>query len=151
MPMQWHERQMHENDLEAILAIESQSYQFPWAEGVFRDCMRMRYHCRIAEDEAGVLSGYALMSQGAGEGHILNLCVASDVQGQGLGRFMLDRLMDIAEHHSLRAVFLEVRPSNHIALALYETAGFQEIGRRPNYYPAREGREDAIVLAHFLE
>lgn len=147
----WQARQMQDADLDAILAIEASAYQFPWSVGVFRDCLRMKYHCRVAEDRNGQLQGYALMSQGAGEGHILNLCVAGPMQGRGLGRFLLDCLMGIAQQNQLRAVFLEVRPTNPVAIALYHSAGFQQIGIRPNYYPATSGREDAIVLAHFLQ
>ncbi len=91
--------------------------------------------------------GYGILSVAAGEAHVLNVCVAPEHQGRGLGRRLLGRLLDLARWHRVERVFLEVRPSNPVAIGLYERAGFNEIGRRPNYYPAKGGREDAIVMA----
>lgn len=142
---------MQESDLEAILDIEKQAYQYPWGEGVFRDCLRMQYECLIAENTESRLSGYTLMSKGAGEGHILNLCTAPACRGMGLGRYLLDRLLESAGRLRLNALYLEVRPSNEVAIALYRSADFEEIGRRTGYYPAEEGREDAIVLARIFD
>ena len=94
-----------------------------------------------------MIAGYGILSVGAGEAHVLNLCVAAVWRSQGLGRYLLRRLLDIARWNGAERVFLEVRPSNPLAKTLYESAGFAEIGRRPRYYPARDGREDAIVMA----
>lgn len=146
----WQERPMQEADLEQILAIERQAYQFPWSEGVFRDCLRMRYTCRVAVSGESEIDGYALMSEGAGEAHILNLCVAEDRRGAGLGRYLLGRLMNVARQKRVGAIYLEVRPTNDAAIALYKSAGFTEIGLRRGYYPAAGGREDAILLAHIF-
>ncbi|HKV65001.1 MAG TPA: GNAT family N-acetyltransferase, partial [Rhodanobacteraceae bacterium] len=77
----------------------------------------------------------------------LNVCVAPLHQGRGHGAYLLKRVLDLARWHHAERVFLEVRPSNELARAMYERAGFNEIGRRPGYYPARRGREDAIVMA----
>ena len=92
--------------------------------------------------------GYGVLSIAADEAHLLNLCSAPGQQGQGLGQRMLQALLKIAGGHGAQRVFLEVRPSNRRAVALYERSGFNEIGRRPRYYPAiNNGREDAIVMA----
>ena len=91
--------------------------------------------------------GYGILSVGAGEAHVLNVCIAPDQRGQGFGRHLMKRLLDIARWNGAERVFLEVRPSNPNAQALYVSLGFHEIGRRPRYYPAHEGREDAIVMA----
>jgi ribosomal-protein-alanine N-acetyltransferase len=91
-----------------------------------------------------------VLSCAAAEAHVLNLCVAPEHQGHGHGRHLLRRLVDIARWHMSDRVFLEVRPSNPGAIALYHSEGFNEIGRRPNYYPAPRGREDAIVMAREL-
>uniref|UniRef100_A0A0U1PBG9 [Ribosomal protein bS18]-alanine N-acetyltransferase n=1 Tax=Mizugakiibacter sediminis TaxID=1475481 RepID=A0A0U1PBG9_9GAMM len=91
--------------------------------------------------------GYGILSVAAGEAHVLNVCVTPAEQGRGHGRRLLQRLIDLARWHGAERVFLEVRPSNAHAIAMYERAGFNEIGRRPNYYPAARGREDAIVMA----
>ena len=78
----------------------------------------------------------------------LNLCTAPGHEGQGLGQRMLQALLRIARGHGAQRVFLEVRPSNPRAIKLYDRSGFNEIGRRPRYYPAaNNGREDAIVMA----
>jgi len=142
-------RPMTEEDMEAVLAIERRAYPYPWSEGIFRDCLRVGYCCRVCEQD-GQLAGYAVMSVGAGEAHILNLCVAPPLQGQGLGRFMLRHILDIARGHGADTVLLEVRPSNQAALKLYADMGFNEVGIRKAYYPAPKGKEDAIILARSL-
>ena len=81
-----------------------------------------------------------------GEAHILNISVAPNEQGQGIGRRMLEHLIELATGKA-ETIFLEVRPSNVGAIALYEKMGFNEIGVRKGYYPATNGREDAIMLA----
>lgn len=143
-------RPMRHEDLPAVLAIEVRAYAFPWTEGIFRDCFKAGYALWVlAGDEAGVI-GYGVLSVAAGEAHLLNLCVAPEYQGEGHGRRILNRMIDLARWHRAERVFLEVRPSNTTAIALYHRAGFCEIGQRPNYYPAKGGREDAVVMAREL-
>ncbi|HLS83170.1 MAG TPA: ribosomal protein S18-alanine N-acetyltransferase [Arenimonas sp.] len=144
-----HMRPMRQADIEAVMAIETRAYPFPWTAGIFRDCLRAGHHCWVLESAAGII-GYGVLSAAAGEAHILNVCVAPELQGQGHGRRLLRRLVDLARWHHAAQVFLEVRPSNPRAIALYHSEGFNEIGRRPNYYPAGRGREDAIVMAMAL-
>lgn len=139
-------RAMREADLDAIMAIEVRAYAFPWTAGIFRDCLRAGYAMWVQELQ-GVIVGYGVLSIAAGEAHVLNLCTAPSHEGKGLGRRMLQALLKIARGHGAQRVFLEVRPSNRRAIALYERSGFNEIGRRPRYYPAHDGREDAIVMA----
>jgi ribosomal-protein-alanine N-acetyltransferase len=98
-------------------------------------------------ERAGEVIGYGVLSVAGGEAHVLNICVAPAEQGRGLGRRILARLLDLARWHHAERVFLEVRPSNTAAVALYHSSGFNEIGRRPNYYPGKRGREDALVMA----
>jgi len=143
-------RAMHEADLPHVLAIESASYAFPWSIGVFRDCLRAGYGCWVLESDSGDIFAYAVVSIAADEAHLLNVCVAPEVQGQGHGRRLVLRMLDAARWHRAERVFLEVRPSNPGAIALYESLGFSEIGRRPRYYPAHGGREDAIVMGREL-
>lgn len=139
-------RPMRESDLEAVYDIERRAYEFPWALGIFRDCLRADYIAWLLERD-GVILGYFLMSLAAGEAHVLNICVAPEQQGRGLGRRLLRSLMHLARARGAQRIFLEVRPSNAGAITLYDTEGFNEIGRRPRYYPARDGREDALVMA----
>jgi ribosomal-protein-alanine N-acetyltransferase len=138
-------RALHARDLAALMQVESACYEFPWTEGIFRDCLSAGYECWVLED-GGALIGYGVLSAAAGEAHILNVCVASGHRGLGLGRMLVRRLLDLARWHRAKQVFLEVRPSNPNAIALYHSEGFNEIGRRANYYPAKRGREDAIVM-----
>lgn len=138
-------RAMRSQDLPAVGAVETASYEFPWTQGIFSDCLKAGHPCWTLWVD-GELGGYAILSVAAGEAHLLNLCVAPSRRGQGLGRYLLRRILDIARWHGAARVFLEVRPSNPFAQSLYESVGFHEIGRRPRYYPARNGREDAIVM-----
>ncbi len=142
-------RPMRQADVEAVVAIEQRAYPFPWTAGIFRDCLRAGHHCWVLE-AGGSIIGYGVLSAAAGEAHILNVCIDPDRQGAGLGRRLLRRLVDLARWHHAEQVFLEVRPSNPKAIALYRSEGFNEIGTRPNYYPAAKGREDAIVMAMAL-
>ena len=130
-------RPMRDDDLDAVMAIEQRAYAFPWTRGIFRDCLRA--------DRA--LIGYGVLSIAADEAHVLNVCAAPEAQGQGHGKRMLRALLQVARGRGARRVFLEVRPSNRAAIQLYHAEGFNEIGRRPRYYPAVDGREDAIVMA----
>lgn len=142
-------RPMSEDDLSNVLEIEQRAYAFPWSRGIFQDCLRVGYCCWVMEQDGTILA-YGVLSIVAGEAHILNLCVDNACQGQGFGRCMLDYLLGIASKHQSDTIFLEVRPSNHVAKRLYMNAGFDEVGMRRNYYPAKLGREDAIIMARSL-
>jgi ribosomal-protein-alanine N-acetyltransferase len=138
-------RRMTLSDLPGVIAVERKSYQFPWGEDIFRDCFRARYECWVCEEQDNVL-GYCIASIAVGEAHVLNVCVDPAEQGQGIGRKLLENLIETARGRA-ETVFLEVRPSNTVAIALYENLGFNEIGIRKDYYPAENGREDALMLA----
>ena len=142
-------RPMREDDLDAVLAIEQRAYAFPWTRGIFRDCLRADYPAWVLQRD-GELIGYAVLSIAADEAHVLNVCTDPREQGHGHGRRLLRALLMLAQGRGAQRVFLEVRPSNPAAIALYHAEGFNEIGRRPRYYPARGGREDAIVMAKEL-
>jgi ribosomal-protein-alanine N-acetyltransferase len=142
-------RPMDEQDLAAVLSIESAAYDFPWSRVIFRDCLRVGYCCWVMECD-GVIQGYSVMSVAVGECHILNLCVNPGSHGKGYGGVLLDFMLEIARKHEADTAFLEVRPSNDAAKRLYSQAGFGEVGLRRNYYPARLGREDAVIMARSL-
>jgi ribosomal-protein-alanine N-acetyltransferase len=138
-------RPMMELDLPEVAAIEQKSYAFPWSENIFRDCLRVGYTCR-ALDLAGQIIGYGVMSLGAGEAHILNLCIREEFRIVGFGRRLLEHMLERAAASGISEAFLEVRPSNLAAIRLYQRLGFEQIGIRRGYYQAPDGREDAIVL-----
>jgi len=142
-------RPMSEMDLEHVMEIEEGVYEFPWSIGIFQDCLKVGYCCWILEQD-DMVSGYGIMSVLAGEAHILNLCIKPYLQNNGLGKEMLDYLIDLAKVHHADVMFLEVRPSNGQALKIYERACFDEVGNRKDYYPAKFGREDAVILAKQL-
>jgi ribosomal-protein-alanine N-acetyltransferase len=139
-------RPMREADLDAVLEIELRAYPFPWTRGIFRDCLHADYPAWVLLQDARVI-GYGVLSIAADEAHLLNVCAAPEVQGHGHGRRLLRALVQVARARGVQRLFLEVRPSNTPAIALYDSEGFNEIGRRPRYYPARNGREDALVMA----
>ena len=142
-------RPMMEIDLPDVAGIEQRSYAFPWSENIFRDCLRVGYTCR-ALDLAGQIIGYGVMSLGAGEAHILNVCVRDEFRNLGFGRRLLEHLLERAAASGVGEAFLEVRPTNLSAIRLYQHLGFEQIGVRRGYYQAPDGREDAIVLKREL-
>lgn len=140
-------RRMREEDLDAVMEIELRAYPFPWTRGNFRDCLHAGYAMWVLED-GHTLSGYAAASVQAGEAHLLNLCIDPQLQSGGQGRRLLRAMREVVRGQGAQRIFLEVRPSNTHAIDLYHDEGFNEIGRRPRYYPAHDGRrEDAIVMA----
>lgn len=143
-------RPMAADDVSAVIALEHAVYPFPWSEQIFRDCLRVGYDCWVL-DADGSVAGYGIMSMGAGECHILNLCIGPAWRRRGIGRRMLFMLLTRARRAGMQHAFLEVRPSNSGAMALYEEAGFERIGLRRGYYQAAAGREDAIVYRRALD
>jgi len=142
-------RSMIHSDLAHVSDIERRSYDFPWSHGVFRDCLLAGYQCIVLERD-GDVAGYGILSVAAGEAHILNLCIEPAFRSHGYGERLLDDMLFRARTSSVREIFLEVRPSNENALALYKKKGFYVVANRPAYYQAQEGREDAAVLAKKL-
>jgi len=139
-------RPMVHDDIGQVADIERRSYEFPWSHGVFRDCLLAGYHCIVLERESAVV-GYSILSIAAGEAHILNLCVDPKFRQLGYGEQLLDEILQRATQTEVQEVFLEVRPSNETAIALYRKKGFRLIANRPAYYQASDGREDAAVLS----
>lgn len=140
---------MQPTDLKAIAEVERAAYDYPWSLGIFRDCLLAGYYCLVLEI-SGTVAGYTIMSIAASEAHVLNLCVHPNAQSLGFGRKLLNALIAKAREAEVDKIFLEVRPSNKIALALYRSVGFEQVGIRPAYYQARFGREDAVILAATL-
>ncbi len=142
-------RLMKLGDLDCVMSIENLAYPFPWSEAIFQDCIKVGYHCWVAELDNAIV-GYAVFINAVEECHLLNLCVNPILQGRGLGRKLLSNVLGNAKDYNARCVFLEVRASNQHAVELYESEGFNEVGLRENYYPSNHGREDAVIYAKEL-
>jgi ribosomal-protein-alanine N-acetyltransferase len=129
------------------MAVEKLVYPFPWTRGNFLDSIRSGYETMVLRDGASRLAGYFLVMLAVDEAHLLNITVRAELQGRGVGRYLLDRVADIARRKKMSSILLEVRPSNRRALEVYKLYGFSAIGRRKDYYPAANNtREDAIVM-----
>ena len=140
-------RKMAHSDLPSVMKIEALNYEFPWSEGVFKDCFRaMNYINWVCEAPEDVIIGYCILSVAAGEAHIMNISVSPEFKRQGAARKMMEHVIDYSRSRAEK-LFLEVRPSNVGAVGLYRKVGFREIGVRKAYYPAKEGREDALMFA----
>ncbi len=138
-------RPMQMADLDAVMVIEPTIYTHPWTRGNFSDSINSGYSAWVLEANQTII-GYALLMMVLDEAHLLNLSVAKQQQKQGLGRYLLEHMLQIAKNHKAANMFLEVRPSNISAIALYENMGFCEMAVRRGYYPALDGREDAVLM-----
>ncbi len=142
-------RPMQTDDLSRVLEIERNSYPYPWTRMIFSDCLHAGYSCWVAERN-GVVEGYGVVTVAAGESHLLNICIRPESTRQGIGAKLLRHLVHVARRHDADVIFLEVRPSNKGAIKLYQNEGFNELGRRRDYYPTAQGREDALIFARTL-
>jgi len=133
-------------DLDEVVRAEAEIYPYPWTQGNFADSLRSGYSCWVLRDADGVLQAYGIVMLALDEAHLLNLSVAREHQRRGLGWRTLEWIADVSRGHGARTMLLEVRPSNPAAIRLYDRYGFQRIGVRRGYYPAIDGREDAIVM-----
>lgn len=138
-------RALTAGDVDAMFAIERTTYPYPWTRGIFAECLKIGYGC-FGLHSGPDLTAYSIHNWAAGESHLLNLCVHPDWQRRGLGGILLDHAIAHAHSMGSTVMFLEVRPSNSAAMALYGRRGFREIGRRPAYYRSDDGREDAVVM-----
>ena len=137
-------------DLDQVVENEVRAYAFPWSRGIFVDCIDANHECWVL-CRCDRIIGHGVLSVGAGDGHLLNVCVRRDEQGYGYGRMLALHMIERAFQRGAAALFLEVRPSNVVAVQLYTSIGFKEVGKRKNYYPSRLGHEDAQVLVLDLE
>jgi ribosomal-protein-alanine N-acetyltransferase len=136
-------------DLRAVYAIEKESFPTPWSRWTFLAELTQPISRFLvigpAPPEPWQLWGYVVFWIVAGEMHLLNLAVHPGQRGLGLGRALLREALSQARTQGAQVAWLEVRPSNTAARALYASFGFKEVGRRPRYY--EDTNEDAILLA----
>ena len=138
-------REMQVSDLDAVMQIETVNFPFPWTAGNFRDSINSGHICLVLEIDNTII-GYAILMMVLDEAHLLNISVAPSCKGKGWGRYLLNHMMQIGREKGGFNMFLEVRPSNTAAITLYESIGFNEMGVRPGYYPAHNGRENAVLM-----
>jgi len=141
---------MELDDLELVMRNERRAFSHPWTAGIFKDCLQSGHECWVLQ-VGDRLIGHAIFSIGAGESHLLNICINPECQGRGFGALLLRHIIERAVLKLCSCIFLEVRASNLSAYKLYEGLGFIEIGVRKNYYPANIGAEDALVLVKELK
>ena len=142
-------RDMTEADLDLVLRIERGVHAHPWTLGNFSDALRSRYQCKVYECE-GIIFGYAVLMLAVDECELLDIAIDARYQRLGLGYKLLEEMMVLARRHDMQRMVLEVRASNTAAINLYRRAGFDDIGLRRDYYPAENGREDAILMGREL-
>ena len=143
-------RYMRKEDLEIILEIERYSNPHPWTEKNFQDCLDKDYYCLIQEYE-GEVSGFSIQSINSEESHLLNIGIVENLRRRGLGREILSQVTNVSKIMGSRRIFLEVRPSNLLAIKLYEQEGFKRLKIRKDYYRLDEGREDALIMVKKLK
>ena len=132
------------DDFDAVMAIERKAHFHPWPESVVRRYLSKPDCCWLLEEQGKVVA-YAVITLIAGEAELLMVAVAPGQQGRGHGRAMMDFLLQHLTEKGAQQWFLDVRESNHKAIALYESMGFCQAGCRPGYYPTEHGSEDALL------
>lgn len=132
-------------DAAAMLQIEQAATSHPWTLALFQSCFGDRYFNYVLELEQQIL-GFYIGEFVAGEASLFDVCVAPAHQGRGYGRLLVEHFIQQADERQAFECWLEVRESNHVALALYQALGFHQTGKRPNYYPTATGSEDAILM-----
>jgi ribosomal-protein-alanine N-acetyltransferase len=148
-------RLMQECDLAAVMENENAAYEFPWSSSIMASNQK-RHYCIVFESEKNQqnenaeILGHAVLSTVADEASVLNIAVSPKAQRQRIGYQLMENILAHALSKNCIEVFLEVRESNRPAFSMYHQFGFNEVGVRKNYYPSKEGREDAILLACYL-
>ena len=144
-------RLMEINDINKLVEIETEATEFPWSKKNFEDSLKAHNKGWVFLDKNENIEAFALIQKVVDEVHLLNICVRGDSQGKGLGRRVLEHVIDYAKSMASVLIVLEVRGSNKRAQHVYSQAGFNEMSVRKDYYPATVGREDAILMGLDLD
>ncbi|NOQ82028.1 MAG: ribosomal protein S18-alanine N-acetyltransferase [Methylophaga sp.] len=142
---------MTHDDVFDVVNIEQQANQFPWSRKNFEDGLKANNQAWVFVNDSNEIIAYTIVQKVVDETHLLNICVKASAQGKGLGREVLNHVIDFAHSISSVLIVLEVRSSNQRAQQLYLQAGFNEMSVRKDYYPAAEGREDAVLMGLDLD
>jgi ribosomal-protein-alanine N-acetyltransferase len=132
-------------DVPGMAAIDREATDFPWTPAQFADSLG--HHHTLVLEAAEVLSGFLVYSRVLDEAELLNVAVSPSAQGRGYGALLVEHFIDLNRGAAVR-LLLEVRASNRRATDLYQRHGFTRQGVRKGYYPARQGREDAWIMAY---
>lgn len=135
--------------LDAIWQIEQAAHSHPWSETMIRD-LDSRGACHHVLEVDGQVVGYFFAQNIVGEVTLLNIAVDPSQQGKGYGKALTEHFLDMCEQADAESAWLEVRESNVNAFNLYEKVGFNEVDRRRNYYPTKQGQEDAIIMSYLF-
>ena len=139
-------RAMLPTDVDAVHTLDARAYPHPWSRANFADAIASGYVCACLCAADGTLMGHVVVMRGVDEMHLLNITVAPEHQGRGLGAAMLRDVVAWSQAEGAEALWLEVRQSNERARRLYVRGGFEAMGQRKGYYPDGRGREDAVVM-----
>ena len=143
-----HMRVMDRQDLDWVEAVERRCYPFPWSRSGLEMALRKGQGWVFCQP-VGTPCGYCFVQTVVDEVELLNFAIVPELQGRGIGGAALQALLQRFDTDAFVQMFLEVRASNRAARRLYQRAGFNEIGVRPDYYRCAEGgREDAILMAY---
>jgi len=136
---------MRTDDLDEVVTIERASFGMPWSRGAFLYEIEQNRvaRCWVLRDDHRV-AGYLCLWEIGDELHVTNIAVHPGLRRRGLARRLLGAVLDDGRNRRLRAVTLEVRPTNDEARALYESFGFRVVGRRRGYY--YDTGEDALIM-----
>ena len=146
---QFFARNMRYSDVDLVVSNETIAYKYPWTKQNFIDCLQSGYQCWVLADKQKIIA-HGVISIAIYDSHLLTLCVHPQFQRLGFGRRMLILLLDRAAKLNSSECFLEVRISNETAISLYKSIGFDAVGSRKGYYPAAQGREDAVIMSRAL-
>jgi [ribosomal protein S18]-alanine N-acetyltransferase len=138
-----------DNHLDQIWAIEQQAHSHPWTEGSIRNLKSRCASNRVMLEGDEVL-GYYYAQDVVGEMTLMNIAIKPSEQGRGLGKQLINYFLALCEKNNNESAWLEVRESNQNAIYLYQSAGFNEVDRRSNYYPSKNGKEDAIIMSYYF-
>jgi len=144
-------REMQPSDIAAVADIERLANEFPWSVKNFEDCLKAKNQAWVFIDDSQQIFAYTIVQKVVDEAHLLNICIAPNLQGKGYGKQVLQHVVDYANSISSILIVLEVRSSNVRAQNLYLHAGFNEMSVRKGYYPGKDGREDAILMGLDLD
>ena len=140
---------MEERHLDDLARLERLCFSRPWSRQALKEELTNPAACFLVGEEAGEVLGYAGMHCAAGECYVDNVAVFPEARRQGVGRKLMEALLQAAAARGGEFLSLEVRPSNLEALALYRGLGFREVGRRRRFYD--DPVEDGLLLTKDLK